>query len=187
MPCYVALLRGIGPSDPNMRNEKLRGVFERLGYQDVRSVLSSGNILFESDDAEVPALEGRIEEALHLDLGITSTTIIRNRQELQAVADSGVFDGREHGRESYLTVTFLKDRSRLSGDTSEDTSEVTASQASQLLGTDAVSGALYAVTDTTSTKTPDLMRQMEKTFGKDITTRTWLTVQRIQSKMPAPS
>jgi hypothetical protein len=28
MKQYVAFLRGIMPSNPNMRNEKLRGVFE---------------------------------------------------------------------------------------------------------------------------------------------------------------
>lgn len=28
MPIYAALLRGIMPTNPNMRNEKLRGVFE---------------------------------------------------------------------------------------------------------------------------------------------------------------
>ncbi|MEK7152950.1 MAG: DUF1697 domain-containing protein [Patescibacteria group bacterium] len=32
MPKYVALLRGIAPSGKNMQNDKLRGVFEKLGY-----------------------------------------------------------------------------------------------------------------------------------------------------------
>ena len=39
---YVALLRGIAPSGPNMTNDKLRGVFEGLGYERVSSVLASG-------------------------------------------------------------------------------------------------------------------------------------------------
>jgi uncharacterized protein (DUF1697 family) len=45
---YVALLRGIGPSNPNMRNEKLRGVFEKLGFDNVQTVISSGNVLFQT-------------------------------------------------------------------------------------------------------------------------------------------
>ncbi len=32
---YAALLRGIAPSNPNMTNDKLRGVFEGLGLEGV--------------------------------------------------------------------------------------------------------------------------------------------------------
>ena len=48
MAKYVALLRGITPSNPKLRNEKLRNVFESLGYKNVVSVISSGNIIFET-------------------------------------------------------------------------------------------------------------------------------------------
>lgn len=51
MPEYVALLRGIGPANPNQRNDKLRGVFEEFGFEDVRTV-SSGNVLFRSDSTD---------------------------------------------------------------------------------------------------------------------------------------
>ncbi len=40
MASYAALLRGIMPSNPAMSNARLRGVFEGLGLQDVRSVLA---------------------------------------------------------------------------------------------------------------------------------------------------
>jgi hypothetical protein len=39
------------------------------------------------------------------------------------------------------------------------------------------------VIDLTSAKTPDLMRWLEKEFGKEITTRTYKTVQRILKKL----
>jgi uncharacterized protein (DUF1697 family) len=39
---YAALLRGIAPSGVNMTNDKLRGVFEALGFETVGSVLASG-------------------------------------------------------------------------------------------------------------------------------------------------
>jgi uncharacterized protein (DUF1697 family) len=50
--------------NPNMRNEKLRGVFEGLGLTNVKTVISSGNVLFESPREDVPALEAEIEDAL---------------------------------------------------------------------------------------------------------------------------
>jgi hypothetical protein len=39
------------------------------------------------------------------------------------------------------------------------------------------------VIDLTSAKTPDLMIWLEKKFGKEITTRTWKTVERILNAM----
>jgi uncharacterized protein (DUF1697 family) len=35
---YAAFLRGIGPGDPRMRNDQLRGVFESLGYSDIPKI-----------------------------------------------------------------------------------------------------------------------------------------------------
>ncbi|WP_280370274.1 DUF1697 domain-containing protein [Nocardia wallacei] len=107
---YAALLRGIMPSNPNMRNEKLRSVFEGLGFEAVGSVLSSGNVVFGSPESDAAALESRIQKALNAELGIGGGTILRSRAELRALVDSDPFPGLTHGRGTYLTVTFLKDR-----------------------------------------------------------------------------
>lgn len=48
MKSYVALLRGVTPTNPKMRNENLRGVCVGMGLSDVATVISSGNILFRS-------------------------------------------------------------------------------------------------------------------------------------------
>ncbi len=109
VPRYAALLRGIAPSRPNMTNDKLRGVFEGLGYQRVGSVLASGNILFDSEESDVPELEQRIEGALSSELGITSSTIVRNQGELRTLLASDPFPDLTHGPGTYLTATFLKD------------------------------------------------------------------------------
>src|SRR5699024_10113375 len=62
---YVALLRGIMPSNPAMANDRLRGVLQDLGTEQVSSVLASGNIVFTAPEQDVPALETRIQQALH--------------------------------------------------------------------------------------------------------------------------
>ena len=87
MKRYVALLRGIAPSGANMTNDKLRGVFEGLGFTAVGSVLASGNITFRTAEADVPSLETRIEEALVSGLCVTSRTIIREYSELRSLVD----------------------------------------------------------------------------------------------------
>jgi len=59
----VALLRGVNVNGITIRNADLAGVFDGLGLSNVRTVLASGNVVFESP--EPPAiLKPRIEAAL---------------------------------------------------------------------------------------------------------------------------
>lgn len=174
---YAALLRGIAPMNPNMRNEKLRGVCESLGLDNVQTVISSGNIVFETKAAGASELEAMLEEAWPRELGFQSTTMIRSKRELTDLADLKPFGDLEHGAETYLLVTFSK--SPLTVDfelpfepPDRDFSIVGATQRE-----------LFTITDTTSVRTPDVMAWVENRFGKEVTSRTWLTVARILKKM----
>jgi len=177
---YAALLRGIAPSNPNMTNDKLRGVFEDLGLESVGSVLASGNIVFRSGESDVAALEERIQEGLWTGLGIAGGTIVREVGELRDLLDRDPFDGLTHGRGSYLTVTFLKGRPG-SVPLPEHTDPRT-----RVVGYDVDAGAFLAVIDNSDPgRTPDFMVWLDRTYGKDIITRTWLTVQRVVKKLEA--
>ncbi|MFI6168005.1 DUF1697 domain-containing protein [Nocardia sp. NPDC051052] len=179
MTRYAALLRGIAPSNPNMSNEKLRGVFEKLGFEQVASVLASGNIVFQSADTDVGDLEDRIQQALNAELGIAGGTIIRSYEELQALLDTDPFPGLTHGRGTYLIATFLKDREKVARKLPDQPDPL-----ARVVGYDKQCGTYLAVIDNSEPgKTPDFMSWLEKTHGKNITTRTWLTVQRIVKKM----
>lgn len=178
---YAALLRGITPSGTNMTNDKLRGVFERLGFERVASVLASGNILFHTDEPDVPGLEQRIDDALASDLGLKSRTVIRTDAELRALLDTDPFRGLTHGRGTYLTATFLKDASAVPGTVPEQSDSRT-----QFVRYDGAARVVLAVTDNGDPgTTPNFMSWLEKSYGKDITTRSWLTVQRIVTKLEA--
>ena len=154
---YVALLRGIMPMNPNMKGEKLREVFEGLGFKNVHTVIASGNVVFDSASKSIPALEKKIETELPKKLGFTSTTIIRSREELEALAKKNPFKGVKDEKPNYLVVTFFKDKRK----------------------------ELCTVIDLVEGKTPDFMQKLEKQHGKEMTTRTWKTVHRILAKMEA--
>lgn len=180
MTRYAALLRGIMPSNPNMSNEKLRGVFTGLGFDAVASVLSSGNIVFHTEQTDPAELEDRIQEALNRELGIPGGTIVRDYDELRTLLDSDPFEGLTHGRGTYLTVTFLKT-------TNHDPIELPDSPdpLTRVVGYDPAARVFLFVVDNSTPRTPDFMAWLERTYGKDITTRTWLTVQRVVKKMEA--
>lgn len=177
MPRYAALLRGIAPSGPNMTDDKLCGVFQGLGYEHVASVLASGNIVFDSEETDVPALEHRIEAALTSALGITSRTIIRSHAELRALVDSDPFPNLTHGPGAYLTATFLK-YPHPAADLPQPPDPST-----RIVRYDRMARVVLAVTDTTRPgPAPTFLTWVEGICGKDITTRSWLTIQRVVRK-----
>lgn len=178
MASYAALLRGIMPSNPAMSNARLRGVFEGLGLQDVRSVLASGNIVFRTEPTPVPELEAAIQQALRTELDIPGGTVVREGGVLRALLDRRPFGDLRHQRGTYLTVTFLM-RPPDSAPLPDEPDPLT-----RVVGYDAEAGAFLAVVDNSDPRrTPDFMGWLQRTWGEEITTRTWLTVQRIVAKL----
>jgi uncharacterized protein (DUF1697 family) len=177
MPKYVALLRGIGPTNPNMRPQKLRSVLEELGFSNVQTVISSGNVVFETESKDISGLETIIENAWPKKLGFNSHTIIRSQAELLDLVSREPFKATEHGPKNYLLVTFFKNPPK----TDLEFPYRPEGKSFELLSF--YDRAICSVVDLTGAKTPDLMSWLERQFGKEITSRTWLTVQRILKKM----
>lgn len=155
MITYAAFLRGIMPTNPNMRNEKIIRVFEDLGFTDVKAIISSGNFIFSSSSKNQNELESQIEKALYEKLEFKSDTFIRSKKELVTLVEKDPFDGKEHSKKTYLIITFLKKKPF----------------------------ELYNVVDTTTQKTPDFMQKINKEYGRENTTRTWNTIQKMLTKM----
>ena len=174
---YVALLRGIGPLNPNMRNDKLRGVFESLSFHNVQTVISSGNVVFETRTKDVAAMERKIEAAWPSQLGFRSTTIIRSRDQMLDLVASNPFGGRADSPASSLQVTFLKHPP----DVELDVPSIAASGGYTIVAAD--DQAICSVIDTVGSGAAEFMRSVEKMLGKQITTRTWKTVHRIVRKL----
>ena len=170
------MLRGIMPANPNMRNEKLRGVFEELGFENVQTVISSGNVIFDSGSRAMKELEAQIEEGIQRRLGFFSTTFIRSHEQLRRFVDAKPFETFEDTPTSRLQVTFLKESPRTGLQFPHR-----AEEGYTVLGIH--DGELYSVVDLTGATTPYFMAWLEKQFGKEITTRTWKTVGRILSRM----
>ena len=164
--------------NPNMGNEKLREVVEKLGFTNVRTVISSGNVIFDSRSKSVKNLEEIIEKAWPKQLGFRSTTIIRSQRQIEQLVEENPFKGKQHSQKSNLNVTFLKNKTRAK-----------LKFPYKVENRDYALVAIYhgdticSAFDLTSSKTPDLMIWLEKKFGKEITTRTWNTVLRILKAM----
>lgn len=166
---YVALIRGIMPSNPKMSNANLCRVIESLGYENARGLLSSGNVIFASDERNEQAIAQKIAAALQNELGINGHTIVCSQNDLESLLAKKPFGDQAHQQAgSYQTVTFLTEPSE---------AEIAANKDVRLVCKDELTRCYQSASGQT------IMPLLEKTYGKTITTRTWKTVERIVKKM----
>jgi uncharacterized protein (DUF1697 family) len=83
MPNHVAFLRAINVSGRNITMAALAEHFNALGYQDVQTFITTGNVLFQS--APGPDLGTEIEGPLEALLGFRSEVFVRQASELKAI------------------------------------------------------------------------------------------------------
>lgn len=174
---YIMLLRGMGPGDPKFNNQTVCECLKGLGYSNVRALQASGNYLFESVETDHTKLEAAIEESIETNIGYKRAVIVRSAQAIAKIMERDRFGGLTHGKNSYLLVTFMKRPKE------PDFTLPYSPTGKAYTVVSVADGVVYSATDTTVAKTPDTMVWLEKQFGKDITSRTWNTVQRIYQKL----
>ena len=167
MTRYVALLRGVSPQ--NAKSADLVRAFESAGLTKVRTVLSSGNVVFDSRTSSEARLTRQIEDALQQSLGRSFRTILRTRAFLQELLDADPFAAHAVPEGAKRVVSFLPDVStpRMALPLSADGAFV-LQQAGREVFTAYVP----------SEKGPVFMQLIEKAFGSEVTTRTWDTVRK---------
>src|SRR5688572_10478026 len=107
MPRYVALLRGVSPMNAKM--PELKRAFEAAGFTDVKTVLSSGNVVFDARKAKDATLERKCEEAMQAELGSSFLTIVRSVAHLEALLAADPFSRFKLPAGAKRVVTFVKD------------------------------------------------------------------------------
>src|SRR3989442_9747914 len=77
------VLRGVSPMKAKM--PELKKCFEAAGFTDVKTLLSSGNVVFSAPASSEASLERKIETAMKEQLGRTFLTILLPVDELRAI------------------------------------------------------------------------------------------------------
>ena len=167
MPRYVAFLRGVSPV--NARMPDLKRCFESAGFQDVRTVLASGNVVFNSRASSEATLARKAEAAMHDMLGRKFATIVKSATFLQ-----GLIDEDHHARFDFpdgakCVVTFLRaaPESRVALPIEKDGAVILGR-----VGTEVFTAYVP------NARGPVFMTLLEKAFGSEITTRTLDTVRK---------
>ena len=168
MKRYAAFLRGVSPMNAKM--PELKRAFEKAGFDDVRTVLASGNVVFSARAASDSALQRKAETAMEDHLGRTFATIIRSIDELQALLALDPFAKYRLPPAAKRIVTFLREMP------TSPPPRLPEQDGARILH---VTGREVFTTYLPTPKGPVFMTLIERTFGREVTTRTWDTVKKV--------
>lgn len=169
---YVAFLRGINAGF-RLKMVDLKKVFEELGFVNVRTVLATGNVLFESNSKDAAALEENIEKAMVKEFGYKSIAFVRTKDELQYFVTAEPFKKVTVTPSTVPQVTFFK------GSPKTLTKYPVKGIGYTILGI--TDRAVCSVVDLTGASSVDLMAVLDKEFSKQTTTRNWRTIQKVHA------
>jgi uncharacterized protein (DUF1697 family) len=171
MPRYVAFLRGVSPMNAKMPD--LKRCFESAGFTDVVTVLSSGNVVFDAQKGSVAAIEQQAVFAMKKQLDRTFFTIVRPVKTLLQMLEADPYAAFLLPPAAKRVVTFLRDGppADLALPPEVDGARILAVQEREVF-------TAYVP----HPSGPVFMTLIEKTFGKDVTTRTWDTIKRCVAK-----
>jgi uncharacterized protein (DUF1697 family) len=103
-------LRAINVGGRNMVSmSDLRSLFEAHGFDDVRSLLQTGNLVFRGGTKTGAALERLLESEAERRLHVSTTFIVRTSREWDATIESNPFPKEAVSDPGHLVVLFLKD------------------------------------------------------------------------------
>jgi uncharacterized protein (DUF1697 family) len=107
MTVYVSMLRAVNVGGRGrLTMDALRGVYESLGFMDVRTLLQSGNVLFRSGLTDRQRLAKRIMQEIERRLDLEIEVILRTLDEVASIVERGpVLSPRAD--QSKLLVMFL--------------------------------------------------------------------------------
>jgi uncharacterized protein (DUF1697 family) len=101
MTRYAAFLRGVNLGKRTVKSAELKAAFEAMGFGNVKTLLASGNVLFDAKAGK--GLKDKIEAGLKAQFGFDIGTVLRPVDELAAMVKADPF-GRAEGEDAKLHV-----------------------------------------------------------------------------------
>jgi uncharacterized protein (DUF1697 family) len=109
MAVHIALLRGINVGGhAKLAMADLRELALKLGLEEPRTLLQSGNLVFRSDDAAGATLERRLEAATAAQFGVAVTYFVRSAEEWAGIVSGNPFPEEAAADPGHLLVQFLQ-------------------------------------------------------------------------------
>ena len=174
MVTYAAFLRGINVGGYNtVSMPDLRKAFEHIGFKKVNTILVSGNVVFESKKGNLNSLAQSIERQLEHTFGSHFSVMVFTIVDIQKLIKANLFKEIKVTPQTRLYITFLAHpvKIRLKHNWPDEAFRILAIK----------NRTVFSVLDLSKTGTTQSMNVLEKIFGRNITTRNWNTILKINT------
>jgi uncharacterized protein (DUF1697 family) len=174
---HVAFLRGVGGPKP-AAGDALKACLGAAGYDPVRPVLATGNVVFGLGRKRRPPEEDVISGLVAAHFGYPLPAIVRTGDAVTAMIAGDPFAGVDQQRLNRFVALLAADAPEASAfpDPPRDAGFQLVERGER---------DLLFVIDRAVVKTPDLMGRLEKVFLKRLTTRTWGTMEKVAAAIAA--
>ena len=170
---HVAFLLGINVGRRSVKMAELKALMEREGYEDVRTVVASGNVRFSA--GKTAALVKKLEEAYEKHFGFKIGVIVRTVGELEKMDKANPFKKVKVTKNTRRYVTFLSDTTKKPLKAGRVSGEYRILKVTP--------GEVYSVLELNpKMATPDVMKLLGVAYGRRITTRNWNTIEKLLKK-----
>jgi uncharacterized protein (DUF1697 family) len=171
---FVAFLRGINVGGHHkVPMSELKKELQKLGFENVVTLLNSGNIIFEAAGESILNLEEKTSEHLGKSFGFPVPTIIRRSEVIHELLSNNPFKDIVVTKDIRLYVSLLNKDSEsgleLPWTCADSSYRIIEKRGKTVL----------SILDLSISNTPKAMEAFERYFGKDVTTRNWNTIERI--------
>ena len=175
MPRYVALIRGVNLGGHNVKMDRLKKLFEELGFKKVETFIASGNVIFETASKSAGALEKKITAHLEQALGFPAMTFLRTDRELAEVLEH---EALEYFGTHAVNIAFLP------AAPSKESQAKLMSYRSKLDDFHVNGREAYWVCKTHMSDSPFFRVGIEKALGTRATVRNATTIMKLVDKYP---
>lgn len=172
---YVAFLRGINNiGSKTVKMDELKRIFELAGFQNIKTILASGNIIFETTIPGKYTITKKIERQLEKKLGYKVNMALRTLGELHLLVKSNPFSKVKINKCTKPLLTFLSEKPM------SNLNIPYKSPDNDFIIIRITGNEIYSVVTILPGKRPyRIISFLEKEFGNRITNRNWSTILKI--------
>ncbi|AIQ39129.1 DUF1697 domain-containing protein [Paenibacillus sp. FSL R7-0297] len=181
MSTYIALLRGINVGGNKLiKMQELKAMFAELQYENVRTYIQSGNVVFESEESSAIRLSEVISQRIQETFGFGVPVIIRSLEELEAVIAGNPFPLTEPEEFKRLYVSFLD------AEPSAEALEMIRPYEDGADRVRVVGKEMYTYYEVSVSESPLFKVQFDRLLGTTLTARNWNTLGKVTALARKP-
>jgi uncharacterized protein (DUF1697 family) len=171
---YVSFIRGINVGGNSIiKMDDLKKSFSSMGFSNVKTILASGNVVFETPEQNLITISENIAGKLEKMIGRKVSVMVRSINDIKEMEEREPFKEIEKTPGTRAFITFIPDYN-----TAMNMSKPETHEDYSIL--EVYNGMIASIIhEKPGIGTLDLMGGIEKRYGKNVTTRTWGTIQKV--------